>query len=449
MLTATTPLRSVSLSQKLRMLIMAVLCFLTFFALAPGQASAADDTDTTNSNQAVAIKINGLLDKASQAAASKQYQESYRYLQNAYFKYYDPILEGPSMSLTGNRKPMMEGLFGRAKAAAKKKDHTALIGYIKDLKVGISRDALILDGVLSDSAPEAEKQAAGEKFVAQGIVTEVSDQARDTYSFITAFTLLLREGLEALLVVAAIVLYLVRAGQRHLTKYVYGGVLAAIVFSILLAYVLSAVFRNAGAAQEILEGATMFVAVAVLFYISHWMLSKSNSQAWENYVQSKISISVSQGKTWLLAFAAFLAVAREGAELILFYAAAFQGNLADPLWVGLGIGAATIILVAIFIVFRFFAVKLPIGLVFKATSVLLIVLAIIFIGNGVVELGEGGFIIGETSIPALTWITFPELGLYPRAETLLPQFILLVAALWMGYAQASATRRRRREQVTS
>ena len=413
-------------------------------ALAPTPAHAAADTSET-SNQDVALKIADTLDSAIDALDGSDYESAYREVQNAYFKYYDPLLEGPSMSLSGNRKPMMEGLFGKAKSQAKAKDSAAARSTIESIKLNAARDALELDGVIADDLPEDQKEAAAQKLLDQRSTTAVTPEARRVYSFVTAFTILLREGLEALLVVAAIVLYLVRSGNRQLTKYVYWGVLAGIGVSILLAVLLSAVFQNAGAGQEMLEGGTMFLAVLVLFYISNWMLSKSDEQAWERYVQDKVDRSITTGSMWLLSFAAFLAVTREGAELVLFYAAAFQGGMADSLWIGIGIAAAAALLIAVFIIFRYFAVKLPIGIVFKATSALLFLLAIVFVGNGVVELGEAGFILGQASIPSLSWLTVPVLGLYPRAETLLPQVILVIAAVWLTIAQNRELRREKRE----
>nr|WP_269453843.1 FTR1 family protein [Pseudoclavibacter sp. 13-3] len=342
---------------------------------------------------------------------------------------------------------MLEGLFGKAKSQAKAKDATSARSTIESIKLNVARDALELDGVIADDLPEDQKEAAAQKLLDQRTTTTVTPEARRVYSFVTAFTILLREGLEALLVVAAIVLYLVRSGNRRLTKYVYWGVLAGIGVSILLAVLLGAVLQNAGAGQEMLEGGTMFLAVLVLFYISNWMLSKSDEQAWERYVRGKVDQSITTGSMWLLSFAAFLAVSREGAELVLFYAAAFQGGMADSFWVGIGIAAAAALLLGVFVVFRYFAVKLPIGIVFKATSALLFLLAIVFVGNGVVELGEAGFVLGQTSIPSLSWLTIPVLGLYPRAETLLPQLILVVAAIWLTVAQNRDLRRQKHESA--
>ncbi|MGQ4518916.1 FTR1 family iron permease [Dermabacteraceae bacterium CCM 9520] len=422
--------------------------FLTLIAILFGSLlaiPAAHAEGEARDNQAIALKVVAVLDKASDAAKKGDFQSAYRLVQASYFDYYDPLLEGPSRILAGGRKVKMESLYGDAKRAAKEEDAAAFQGAVAQLRVGVVRDAMILDGVLDDEADESTKIAAAQKVLKDGQTLTVDQGSRESFSFITAFTILLREGLEALLVVAAIVLYLVRSGNKHLNKYVYAGVGAGVVLSLVLSVVFTKLVENAGAAQEMLEGITMFIAVFVLFYISNWMLSKSDGAAWQKFVQEKVDRSISQQKTWLLAFAAFLAVAREGAELVLFYVAAFSGDRSDPLWVIYGIVAAVAVLAVIFVIFRFYAVKLPIGLVFKGTSLLLFMLAITFVGNGVGELGEAGFIVGQTDIPSLHWLTFPELGIYPKAETLLPQLILIIAAVWLGLAHRKSLAEKKRE----
>lgn len=412
--------------------LLLLIAFFTCFSSIP--AAHATESDQVESNQAVALQVANTLDGAISSIDEGDFESAYRQIQTAYFSYYDPLLEGPSMALSGNRKPTLEGLFGTAKSQTKSHDAAGARETVRSIQLNVCRDALVLDGVVSDDASDTEKDAAGQQLLDHRSTTAVTADARRAYSFVTAFTILLREGLEALLVVAAVVLYLVRSGNTRLTRYVYAGVGAGIAASALLAVILGAVLQNAGASQEVLEGATMFIAVIVLFYISNWMLSKADEQAWERYLHAKVDHSVSTGNTWLLAFAAFLAVTREGAELVLFYAAAFTSGMADSLWIGIGIAAAAVLLLGIFLVFRYGAVRLPIHFVFTATSALLFALAIVFVGNGVVELGEAGVILGQTQVPALAWLTAPALGLYPRAETLLPQLILLIAALWLAIA---------------
>lgn len=203
---------------------------------------------------------------------------------------------------------------------------------------------------------------------------------------------------------------------------------AAVLCSFGLAVVINYILGGVG--QELLEGYTMFLAVIVLFYVSNWILSKSEEEAWESYIKSKVQKSIDNKNKWTLVFAAFLAVLREGAELILFYKAAFSGgtNIVYP--VG-GFILASVVLVAIFLIFRFTSVKLPLKPFFLFTSILLYLMCISFMGKGVIELTEAGVISGATVIPAMNGWSIPILNVYDRAETLIPQLMLVIITVWI------------------
>ncbi|MBQ7151516.1 MAG: FTR1 family iron permease, partial [Synergistaceae bacterium] len=256
--------------------------------------------------------------------------------------------------------------------------------------------------------------------------------SRDWLTFVTAFGLLVREGLEAILVIVAIVAYLIKTGNQKMLKSVYLGSLAAIIASIVLAWFLDYMMGDAsGVARELLEGWTMFLAVAVLFYVSNWMLSKADTIAWENYISGKVQQSIDSKSQWTLIFAAFIAVMREGAELILFYSAAFTGGMSNPAYIAYGIGAGILVLVAVWIAFRYFSVKLPLKAFFMFTSILLFLMCVSFMGKGVVELTEADVISGRTVIPAMKGFSIEILSIYDRAETLIPQIMLVIAAAWV------------------
>lgn len=242
--------------------------------------------------------------------------------------------------------------------------------------------------------------------------------------------------MEAILVIVAIIAYLIKTGNQHLCKKVYLGVLAAVIFSIVLAValvlILGSTSNEAGIAREMIEGWTMFLAVGVLFYVSNWMLSKSGEKAFEKYVHSQVVKATEDSKhSNSLVFAAFLAVAREGAELILIYTASFSGgNASKPHIIG-GFLLASVILVVVYILYRYFAVKLPLKPFFLFTSVFLFLMCISFMGKGVIELTEAGVISGSTAIPAMGDFSIPMLNIYPRAEILIPQMMLLIASIWI------------------
>ena len=244
--------------------------------------------------------------------------------------------------------------------------------------------------------------------------------------FLASFIIIFREGLEAILVIAAISAYLVRSNNKPMLKVVYLSSLFAVFASVLAAIALHTVVGLSGANQEIMEGGAMLLATVVLFFISNWMLSKSESEAWKNYVEGKVQSAVSTGSSFALGFAAFLAVFREGAETIIFYQAmlADAKEHMDMVWYGLGIG--TIVLAFVFVIIRFGTVKLPLRPFFICTSALMYLMAIAFAGGGVKELQEAD-IIPVTPVDFVHSVEI--LGIYPTLETLIPQLFMVVVVI--------------------
>jgi high-affinity iron transporter len=241
--------------------------------------------------------------------------------------------------------------------------------------------------------------------------------------FLESLLIIVREGFEAIIIVGAIIAYLIKSGNKKRVRPVYWGSLVALVVSVVMAWILNRITSVAGGQnQEIIEGATMLLAVVVLFYVSNWMVSKSEAEAWSGYIESKVQSSITKGSMFSLAFAAFLAVFREGAETILFYQAllASTETYINMIWLGLGIGV--IALVVIYILIRVLSIRLPLKPFFLGTSVLLFVMSITFVGNGIKELQEGN-VIPVTPVSGVASVDI--LGIYPTLETLIPQLALL------------------------
>lgn len=382
---------------------------------------------TTRTYQDYALCLAAELDQAIASVRSGNTTTAYNQMNSAYYGWYENALEPPSMTLPGNRKISIEGRFTRTKLALKSIDTSAdsVITQITDLQQAIARDAMVLDGVAPANSPET---------IGAQLLNTATTQAPDTNSrrwvdFTTALTLLLREGLEALLVIAAIVLYLIKGGHRRQVRHVYAGALAAIICSFALAFIMKRIAGGASLASEMIEGFTMFLAVAMLFYVSNWMLSRTSGENWSQYIKSMVAQSISTGAARTLVIAAFLAVLREGAELVLFYTASFTGADHNTAYVAAGLAVGAVILTAVFIAMRYGGVRLPVRPVFYTTSILLFILCISFVGKGVQELREAGVILGTTNLP---WMHYylPDLGIYPQAESLLPQVIILIAAIW-------------------
>ena len=236
-----------------------------------------------------------------------------------------------------------------------------------------------------------------------------------------SFLILLREGFEALLVVTALVTYLRRTAPEKVGV-IWHGTVWALVASVVTAISIGALFEVAGPIREALEGFTMLLASAVLFYVSYWLISKREANRWQSYVQGQIDKAVSGGRLFALGFAAFLAVYREGAETVLFYQAMLAGSGDNKIAIFIGFSAASATLILLYFVMRSASLKLPMRLFFSITAALLYYLAIVFAGTGVLELQEAGLIsiTPLDNFPRVTW-----LGLFPTMESVAAQIIVL------------------------
>jgi high-affinity iron transporter len=261
----------------------------------------------------------------------------------------------------------------------------------------------------------------------------LGDSLSPTNLFLQSFVILLREGLEAILVVGALMTFLARMGAAHRKRDIHIGVGAAIGVSLLTALALETVFYLTPAKREALEGATMVVATVVLFYVSYWLLSKMEVAKWNHFVKSKVQDALTSGSGLALATAAFLAVYREGFETVLFYKALFltggQGGGTMPILGGILVGS--VVMVGVYIAINRFGMRLPLKPFFGVTSAFLYYMAFVFAGKGVADLQEGEFI-PTTILPGGPRV--PALGIYPTVESLLVQGILvvllLVALVW-------------------
>jgi high-affinity iron transporter len=245
--------------------------------------------------------------------------------------------------------------------------------------------------------------------------------------FLGSLLIILREGFEAIIIVGAIIAYLLKSGNKKSTPPVYWGSLIALGVSVVMAWILNRITSvTGGQNQEIIEGATMLLAVVVLFYVSNWMVSKAEAEAWSSYIEGKVQNSLARGSMFSLAFAAFLAVFREGAETILFYQALLANSRAyiNMIWLGLGVGIVA--LVIIYILIRVLSIRLPLKPFFLGTSILLFVMSVTFVGNGIKELQEGN-VIGVSPLPGM--VSVDILGIYPTMETLIPQIAFLAITI--------------------
>ena len=295
-------------------------------------------------------------------------------------------------------------------------------------------------------APQAEVEAEGAKLLdmIQAEVTTLETKGVESGGwamFLQAFLILLREGIEAILVLVGIIAYLGRAGHEKELSTVYNWAIAGIIMSFVTAYLFVEVLDNTtttGSGREIIEGCTALFAVLVLLGTSAWMGGKSNAKAWKSYIDKQVKLTLSTGKSRALGAAVFLAVYREGAEVILFYQALFNNAVGDVDMIWAGFVTACLALALIFFLMQRGALRIPIGPFFKVTSAFMFILAVTFLGGGLKELQEAD-VISTSVIEAVPVPSIDLLGLYPTYETIVPQILLILAAVAMvSYKKRSA-----------
>jgi high-affinity iron transporter len=242
-------------------------------------------------------------------------------------------------------------------------------------------------------------------------------------AFLQSLLIIVREGFEAILVVGAVVAFLIKTGNRERLRSIWVGAGLGVLASAVTAVALQTLLRAMPMSRDLIEGATMLVAVAVLFSVSYWLISKVEAAKWQQFIREKVTSALNQGGGAALAFVAFLAVYREGAETALFYQALFGEGAKLLVPVAMGIVVGAVILTLIFILFYRYGVRIPLRPFFAVTSVLLYYMAFVFIGKGIRELQE------VNAFPMTVLHGFPHvegMGIYPTLETLLAQLLLVV-----------------------
>ena len=253
------------------------------------------------------------------------------------------------------------------------------------------------------------------------------DNASEASAFAGAFAILLREGLEALLIVIAMIAFLRKAKRTEVLPFVHGGWLSALGAGALTWVAATYLIGVSGAGRELVEGFGSLFAALVLLSVGIWMHGKSQAGEWQRYIRKTMQHALSRRSAWFLFGLAFLVVYREVFETILFFAALWSQGHTDAILAG---AAAAIVLLALiaWAMLRY-SRRLPIGTFFAYSSVLIGILAVVLAGKGISGLQEAG-LLGITPLPNLPRI--PILGIAPALEPVAAQ-ILTLALIALGY----------------
>ncbi|WP_314619642.1 FTR1 family protein [uncultured Selenomonas sp.] len=367
---------------------------------------AAPVTEAAPKWQEVADRIAQTVDQAVSVYETGDYEGARDLVNSAYYGIYekDGLENVMRSSVSAKETSLTEYQFYKVKKSMKN-------GESMDT---VRQEAEKLKSMVNDNVKALENAHSGTGWAA----------------FLPAYLILLREGLEAILVLVAIIAYLKRANDEKHLGTVYNFSIAAVVASFISAYLFNTILNNTtgGMSREVLEGATALFAVAVLLLTSAWLGGKASKDNWKQYIDGLVKESITHGTARALGMAAFLAVYREGAEVILFYQALFNNAAADVTMIWAGFGAGCVTLAVIFYGMQQGILKIPLRPFFLFTSILMFLLAVTFVGGGIEELQEGG-VIGITRFEG--WPTFDVLGIFPTAETLGAQLLVLLFGVGM------------------
>lgn len=258
----------------------------------------------------------------------------------------------------------------------------------------------------------------------QNLITELLQiNTKAEYNFLDAMWILLREGVEALLIVLALVSSLKASKLTRGLIWVYTGGILGIVASGIIAYVLQKIFPavSAGTNREILEGFIGIFAVIMMIGIGMWLHSKSNLKSWNHFMQRQMKAVATSGSFISMFVLSFLAVFREGAETILFYVGIIP--LISMKNLILGIVLAIIVLIIITIIILYTSSKIKVYKMFFLLTWMIYLLAFKMLGTSVHMLQVVG-IIPLRVIPFVP--TVESVGLYANWEVFTAQLIFVL-----------------------
>ncbi|MBS0155065.1 MAG: cytochrome c/FTR1 family iron permease [Nitrospira sp.] len=316
---------------------------------------------------------------------------------------------------------------------------SALNNVDPSLRVEIEREMMALRTAISEGHTSETVTVQARK------ITTLLDRAAERLSsstlspntaFVSSLVILLREGLESILIISTIVAFVVRTGRRDALPYIHLGWIGAMVLGAVTWSLARYMLSISGANRELTEGLTALLAAGMLLYVGWWLHSRSNAQAWNRYVREQLNSALATRTLWTMAGLSFLVVYRELFEVILFYETLWsQAGAIGQNAVVWGIWTASVLLLLIGGTILRYSVRLPIGPFFTVASSLLAVMAVIFVGNGITALQAAGVL----DVTNVRFFSLPLLGIHPTVQSLVPQALILAliaGGIWYNREKA-------------
>ena len=251
-------------------------------------------------------------------------------------------------------------------------------------------------------------------------------------AFSSSFSIIFREGLEAALILGAILTYLEASRNEKFKKHVYAGIVLAIALTAVTWFVAQFIIEISGVQRALIEAIAGIAAVAVLFWVSFWVLNKIETKKWIEFVKAKVWQATTTGSFMVFVLLSFFTVYREGFETVLFYQALFSFAKYMEIYVLAGLVLGLAVIIAVVFIIRKLGRKLPLRVLFGLTMAVGAFMSITFLGNAVREFQELGWISTTpiyNIVPRLDINVATMTGIHPTVETVVAQVILLAIYL--------------------
>ncbi len=319
---------------------------------------------------------------------------------------------------------LVESSLDNVDANVRKDTEKALMAYRQSLQ----------DGLPVEQVQQRLDAAKGKLTESAGLLG--SDGLSWSLSYISGLLILLREGLEAILVLAAILAFLRNTGQQSAVRSVNVGWGLALVAGLATWALAAYVIDVSGAQRELLEGCTALFASVMVLWLGVWMHDRRHAAAWQDYIKSSL---VGGGGRFGFAMLAFFSVYRELFEVILFYETLWlQAGPAGHNAVLAGGATALVLLMGLAWIILRGSAKLPLALFFGINAALLCALSVVFAGHGVKALQEAG-IFGTRPV---AFFDFDWLGIHADAYSLSAQAVAILAIVVL-YGRSRLAEKRR------
>ncbi|MGE5853972.1 MAG: FTR1 family protein [Deltaproteobacteria bacterium] len=317
--------------------------------------------------------------------------------------------------------------------------------FAKDASFGRALEALFTEyrnAIKQGVAPEEIDKRRAEIEARLDRADEIlarTDEYSGIYFFLNSALIIVREGLEATLVLAAILAMLKVMGATDAVRYIHLGWILALFAGGLTWLATQTVLTFSGQNRESMEGFISVFAAVALFYVGYWLHTKSEAKRWQAFIRGKVENVLSGKKLLGLIGISFFAVYREAFEVVLFYQALWLQNENGHHLILSGFIAGLALLVVLTFGILKLGLNVPLKYFFGATGTLLYIVAFIFAGNGIKELQAAGWV---STTPLKFPPQAPLLGIYPTLETVAAQTLMLCAfiatSIWMAQERKRA-----------